>query len=93
MQSARGYSNDANPEAGMHEGLVQVFAFERRHSPIFSRFSVEDEIRCDDGASDDCCAIQKLLGEVTAIGGVGGLLHVRSLECILKRCLGFAQGR
>ena len=70
----------------MHEGLVQVFPFKRRHSPILSRLPVEDEVRCDDRASDDGGAINKLLGEIATIWSIGGLLHVLPFKGILEGC-------
>jgi len=76
----------------VHERLIQVFPFERRHPSVLSSFSVEDEIRCDDRASNDRRSVKKLLREVSAIAGVGGFLHVCPFEGILERCLGFTEG-
>ncbi len=91
MKSPRRDSDDADSKSSVHESLIQVFSFEKRHATILPRFPVEDKIRCDNSASEDSSAIQELLCEIAPIWSIGGLLHICASESILECRLWFAE--
>jgi hypothetical protein len=43
VKGASSNTDDSNTETSVEESVVQVGAFERRHTAIFSGFAVEDE--------------------------------------------------
>lgn len=47
MKCARSDADDADPEASVEEGLVEIGSFVGRHAAIFARFTVEDEVDCE----------------------------------------------
>jgi hypothetical protein len=44
--SPRRQANDANAQTSVHECIIQVGPFERRHTTIFASFPVEHEVDC-----------------------------------------------
>jgi hypothetical protein len=43
VKGASSNTDDSNTETSVEESVVQVGAFERRHTAIFSGFAIEDE--------------------------------------------------
>lgn len=68
----------------MHESLVQEASLVSGHAAILAGLTVEDEVGCQDGTSDNGGAVNQLLREVSGLRIEGRLLHVCSAEGILK---------
>lgn len=89
VQSPRSEGDDTDAQASVHEGLVQVFTLIHRHSTIFTRLSVEDQVCGNDGSTNQSTAIEKSLRQVSTGSRVGGLVRGRliaALEAIAKSC-------
>lgn len=57
------HTNNPNPQPSMRKGLIEVRTLIRRHTAIFSRFTVEEQIRRNDGTTYDGATVKKTLPE------------------------------
>lgn len=57
------HADNTNPQTGMSKGLIQKRTLVGRHAAIFSRFAVEEQVRCNDGATYDSATVKKTLAE------------------------------
>ena len=73
MQGLGRDTDDADAQAGVGEGLVEVAALVRGHAAVVARFVVEHEVGCGDGAADDGGAIEEAGAEGAGGRGVGDL--------------------
>ena len=55
-------ADDADAQACVQEGLVEVLTLKRWHAAIFSCFAVEDEVCGEDCSADDGSAVEEALG-------------------------------
>ena len=55
-------ADDADTQARVQEGLVEIFPLKRWHAAIFSCFAVEDEVCGEDRSTDDGSAVEEALG-------------------------------
>lgn len=86
MQGARRHTDDANTQAGVHEGFVEKGPFVRRHTAIFPSLAVEHDVRGDHGATNEGGAVEELLGDTAAVGAhdLATRLHVCATEGLLE---------
>lgn len=62
MQCASSNSDDTNSEAGVHEGLVEVFPLVLWHAAIFPGLTVENQVGGDNCSTDQDGSIEQALG-------------------------------
>ena len=91
MQCLCGYTDHADANSGVEEGLVQICPFKRWHSAIFSSFAVEEKVCGENCAAYDGAAVEEFGGHVACIwpAGLGCWLDVSAMEGIA----GFGEGR
>lgn len=86
VQGARRHPDDANTQAGVHEGFVEESPFVRRHAAIVPGLAVEHDVRGDNGAANEGGAVKELLGDAAAVGphDLAARLHVGTTEGLLE---------
>ena len=85
MKRAGSNTNDTNAQSSMQEGLIEIAPLVQRHSAIFSRFAVKDQVRDRNGAADDGGAIEQFLRQIPrALSHAVCRLDIRALESALE---------
>lgn len=93
VEGASSNTNDTNTETSVHKGFVQEAPLVSGHTAVFSRFTVEDEVGCQDGTTNNGSAIQQFLGHIATLCRVEALLHVCTAEGILEVLSGLGEDR
>ena len=94
MQHTGGDADDADAQAGMEEGIVEVRALKRRHATVLSRFPVEDQVDAEHGGSNETSSVEQTLLQISSIGsrGLVRFLHVRAPEGVAEPIGGLGDG-
>lgn len=90
VQRSSSNTDDTNAQTGVQERVVEVAALVRRHATVFSRLTVEDQVRHQDSPTHDGGAIQQPLGQVALVDLVSWL-NVGAAEGILEGLLRSAE--
>lgn len=90
VQGACSNTDDTKSKASVHKSLIQEAPLVSGHTPIFTGLTVENEVRSQDGTTDDGSTVQQLLGEVT-LRDVVCLLHIGPAEGILEGLAGLRE--
>lgn len=93
MEGASSNTNDTNTETSVHKSFVQEAPLVSGHTAVLSRFTVEDEVGCQNSTTNNGSAIQQFLGHVATLCRVEALLHVCTAEGILEVLSGLGEDR
>ena len=64
VESAGGNADDTETETGMQEGLIEKVPLKGGHAAIFSGFSVKNDVRRNDGPSNNSGSVDELLRQI-----------------------------
>lgn len=96
MQRLSRHTDNSNSQSSVQECVVQIFPFVKRHTAIFSRFPIEDEICGNNCCSDDATSVKKSFLQVCCIWTRNferRLLHIGATKSGLKPISGLGQER